>query len=105
MISKALPAILLVLLTACNGKNATQVDVEIKHPRPLDTRLDSVQVINDRIVINGRGFSSITKVEITGTGTSGNFAVESVSANQIIAYASSAAMIAVGKSLNLIIGN
>jgi hypothetical protein len=105
MTSKTLLAMLLVLLTACNGKNATQVEVDIKHPRPLETNLDSVQIINDKLVINGSGFSSITKVEMTGTGTSGSFSIESVSANKIVAYASSAAMIAVGKSLNLLIGN
>ena len=97
---------LFAFLYSCNGgNNATNVDIEIKQPRPLKTTLDSVTVVNDQLVIRGSGLESVTKVELTGTSTSGTYSVVSASATQIIVDAASTVAIGIGKTLNLLIAN
>ncbi|HXH31278.1 MAG TPA: hypothetical protein VNJ01_10740, partial [Bacteriovoracaceae bacterium] len=96
---------LLLFLCACNGNEATKIDVQIKQPRPLVASLTSVSVVNDRLVIRGTGLSAVTKIELSGESTSGSYRVESSTAHEIIAYASSAAAIGIGKTIDLLIGN
>ena len=106
-IIKVLWILSLLLMQSCfvyGEKAALSLVTTIKQKEVLSSTLTSVNVSNNQITINGRGFSKVTVVKIKGTSTDSDLSISSKSDSQIIATASSALSLLVGGTFDLIIG-
>ena len=99
--------LLLIFLGGCKAFTGNKWDVSttILKKKELSSSLNSVNVSNNLITLQGTGFSNVTSLKLQGNGIDTTLAINTKSDSQIIASATSAISLLVNGTFNVIIGN
>jgi hypothetical protein len=96
----------ILFTVSCIGEK--KLVVKFKNPSAftdLKLNVNSIQVQNNQLVINGNGLSSVSNVTLTNAGVSQTLAVESASNGQVVANGLAAVSLGVGKVFDMVLSN
>lgn len=83
--------------------SSNKVKVNVQKKAEVARSVHSVSLINNQLIINGKGLDKITSLKIKNDQTTANFTVVSADATKIIANAANAVAIGVGQAFELVI--
>jgi hypothetical protein len=95
-----------ILNTGCIGEK--KLVVKFNNPSAftdLKLNVNTIQVQNNQLVINGNGLSSVSSITLTNGGVSQTLAVESANNGQIVANGIAAVSLGVGKVFDIVLSN
>ena len=85
--------------------SSNKVKVNVQKKADSSKVIQTVSIINNQLVVTGKGLEKVTSLKIKNGNLNASFAVESVSSTQIIANAAHSVSIGVGQVFDLILSS